>query len=858
MAHARSRLLKLLIVIAPAMSLCAQSPDYQSQIAPLLAKRCASCHNSTKRSGGLSLATYEDVLVGGRNGAVVRPGKSADSMLLKRVTGSVEPRMPLDDEPLGAAENAVLTKWIDAGARATPKSAPAKPKWEALLSLTKPAVPAPVWPGWSNPIDRYAASYLTRRGMKEISTVSDQVFLRRAWLDIWGLLPEPKDVQAFLADKAVDKRQKLVATLLADSKKYTENWISYWNDLLRNDEGVVYYSETAQRKSISPWIYSSLETNKPFNKWIHQLLNPTDPSDPDGFLIGVNWRGTVSASQTPALQAAQNTAQIFLGINLKCNSCHDSFISKWKLKDAYSLAAFFSTEEELQLYRCDTVTQQFAKAAFLYPELNPKLPSDSAADRRAAAAATFTDPANGRMPRTVVNRVWQRLLGRGIVENVDEMDGEPWDPQLLDWLASDFVASGYDLKHLIAQILTSRVYQLPAVPQKGDPPKDYVFKGPEVRRVTAEQFADAVASITGDWHVTPGSLEFTPGRGGRGPLLVSGRPFDGSVNKANGGQAVPDPAPAAGRGGVARPPAPPPPPFTAIPAGNYTREWRLAAGNLTRALGRPIRDQVYSTRDTQAAMLQALEVVNGEQLTHWLWRGSRKLIGELPAEPKGLLARQVAGGRGAPLAASAFDLDIAAAKKLWFIVQDASSTAPDKATPLWLQAELVGADGTATPLSSLKPENPADLRDGNGPVTVAGGETAKQAVRVKFPSVIVYDIEGKGFTKLRGSTGYENATLNQGENVNGRFFIFDQKPTMDRLVSPNPATPRPAPALLQTVPEAVAYIYWFALGRAPTAGERAVAERALLDSSRPGRPGPDGVADLLWSVMMTPEFQYIR
>ena len=73
-----------------------------------------------------------------------------------------------------------------------------------------------------------------------------------------------------------------------------------------------------------------------------KLLNPTAPGDPDGFLIGVNWRGTVSASQTPALQAAQNTAQVFLGVNLKCNSCHDSFISKWKLKDAYSLAAYFS------------------------------------------------------------------------------------------------------------------------------------------------------------------------------------------------------------------------------------------------------------------------------------------------------------------------------------------------------------------------------------------------------------------------------------------------------------------------------------------------------------------------------------
>ena len=845
-----------LIVVVAGFNLSGQTTDYKTQVSAVFAHKCASCHNSTKRSGGLSLATYDDVLNGGRNGAVVRPGKSAESMLLRRITGAVEPRMPLDDEPLTAAETTVVRKWIDEGARLTPKSAPAKPKWEAPLTLAAPSVPVSPWPVWTAPLDRFTANYMAKKGMKEVATVSDAVFARRAYLDIWGFLPTPAALQSFVSDKSADKRAKLVSTLLADNRKYTENWISYWNDLLRNDEGVVYYSDTAQRKSISYWLYSSLETNKSFDKWIRQLLNPTDPTDPDGFLIGVNWRGTVSASQTPALQAAQNTAQIFLGINLKCNSCHDSFISKWKLKDAYSLAAYFSTEEELQLYRCDTLTQQVAKAAFLFPELDPKLPSYSVSDRRGAAATAFTDPRNGRMPRTVVNRIWQRLMGRGIVENVDEMDGEPYNPALLDWLAADFASNGYDLKRLIGQIVSSRTYQLPTIPQKGDPAKEYVFRGPEVRRISAEQFADAVASITGDWHVGPPKLEFSPGRGG--PPAVSGRPFDGSINAKSGGQATP-PAPAPARPAASTAPARPGPPiFTPIPAGTYTREWRLAASNLMRALGRPIRDQVYATRDTQAAMLQALEVVNGDHLTHWLWRGSRKLLGELPQEPKSLLSRQMAGGRGGPIAASAFDVDVSKSAKLYLIVEDALSTKPDRAAPMWIQGELVGADGVATQLSSLQPENGTDLRGGTGPVVVAGGETAKAAVRVKFPSVLVYNIAGKGFTHFRGSTGFENVTLNQGESVTGRFFIFDQNPTMDRLVIPNPETPMPLPATLKSVPEAVDYVYWSALGRAPTPAERTVSERALLDSSRPGRPGADGLADLLWSVMMTPEFQFIR
>ena len=135
---------------------------------------------------------------------------------------------------------------------------------------------------------------------------------------------------------------------------------------------------------------------------------------------------------------------MFLGINLKCNSCHDSFVSKWKLKDAYALAAYFAPEPTLQMYRCDVAQNQFAEPGFLFPELTRTPASPSLADRRAAAAAIFTDPRIGRMPRTLVNRIWQRLLGRGLVANPDEMDGVPWSPSVLDWLASDFVDHGYD------------------------------------------------------------------------------------------------------------------------------------------------------------------------------------------------------------------------------------------------------------------------------------------------------------------------------------------------------------------------------------------------------------------------------
>jgi mono/diheme cytochrome c family protein len=808
--------------------------DYTGQVHSVFAARCLVCHSAEKRSGGLSLATYADVLNGGRSGAAVKPGNNGGSLLIQRLSGPSTTRMPLGGAALSTAEIGVLTAWIDQGARSAPDAAPAKARWEAPLSLERPPIPDSSWKDWSEPLDRFTASYFARHRMTPPPPVADATFARRAYLDVQGLLPPPEELRAFLADTAPGKRGRLVSRLLADNQNYAEHWISFWNDLLRNDEGVSYYSETAGRKSITDWLLPSLVSNRPYNQWVDRLLNPTEPSDPDGFLTGVNWRGTVSASQTPALQAAQNTAQVFLGINLKCNSCHDSFISRWKLKDAYSLAAYFSSEDRLKLYRCDVAQEEFASASFLYPELNRPLPSLAAADRRAVAAAIFNDPRNGRVPRTLVNRIWQRLMGRGIVENVDEMDGEPWSPELLDWLSSEFVAGGYDLKSLIATILQSHTYQLPAIPRKGEAAKEYVFAGPEIRRLSAEQFSDAVAAITGDWHAVISRSR--AGGGGRGGLVISGAPSDGaSINRPP----APAPQPQAGRGGAN--PAPPAP--VPIPAGDYVRGWRIPGSSLERALGRPIRDQVYSTRDTQATTIQALELVNGETLTHWLSRGARKMLGELPPEPSSLVARQANAGRG-PIP---FDVDISKSGKLYLIVRDALSTAPDKAAPVWARAELIGPGG-ATPLSALQPRDASGLRENSSP----------SVLKVKLNSVLEYDIAGKGFTRFKGAPDHEPSGLSQGETVLARFFVFDRQPSLDRLVPPNPETPLPPGPVLKTAREAVDRVYWYALGRAPSASERRAAEAALRDPGRSMKPSADGLADLLWAVMVTPEFQLIR
>ena len=816
-ALAAALLCAVMVTAAPQAPRSAAIVDFARQIQPIIEKHCLECHSQDKRKGGLSLANYPDALDGGRNGAAIRPGNAARSILIHRVTGAVEPQMPKDEDPLTAREIALIRLWIDQGARRTPASPRAPQPWEAPLSLTKPAVPAPTWSGWNTPLDRFVAAYLATHKVARPAAVSDATFARRVYLDVWGLLPTPDELQRFLDDPSADKRTALVTALLGNNEKYAEHWMSFWNDLLRNEDGVTYFSETAGRKSITDWLYASLKNNTPYDQFVRKLLNPRDPGDPDGFLVGVNWRGETSAAVTPWMQAAQNTAQIFAGINLKCNACHDSFVSKWKLTDAYSLAAYFSPEPRLQMYRCDVALNRFAEPGFLFPEITRAPASSSLNDRRAAVADIFTDRRMGRMPRTLVNRIWTRLFGRGLVANPDEMDGVPWSPAVLDWLASDFVDRGYDVRQLIQTILTSRAYAMPAVARSGEPAtRGYVFAGPEVRRLTAEQFADAIGAMTGEWNT------YTP----RAPSSSSS---------------------SSTRSPSERPPSMP------STSGVYGREWRVASSGVSRALGRPTRDQVTSMRAAHASTLQSLELVNGELLTQSLSRAARRMLGELPAEPLSLYNRTVAGRYAT---SSAFEVDVSSATRLWLVVQENGSNAPEVIQPAWAQAEFTGPSGTMA-LSSLTPVDGSGVRSGSGPIRVTA--STGDGVRVKNPSVLVYDIAGRGFKTLRGFIGIENAPSEIGSTLNPqiRFFVFDRPPNMERLLPPASGTPLPPPPELRTAADVIDRVFGHALGRLPSAEERRTAETALRAPSGDGRPFAPGLADLLWAVLMKPEFQLI-
>jgi uncharacterized membrane protein/mono/diheme cytochrome c family protein len=531
------------------------------QVRSILAHNCYSCHGAAKVKGKLRLDSKEAIMEGGENGAVINLQHPSASELLRRVKlpRSHKEAMPTKGRGLTAQEIRLLEYWIEKGAP-WPEG-PVKSLYRvAELAPRLPAMPSDENGRFTNPLDRFINAYFKQTKQDWPAKVDDRIFLKRVYLDVIGLLPTPDAIDAFMADTHPDKRNRLIQRLLADNHNYTQHWLTFWNDLLRNDYTGTGYI-TGGRHDITKWLYQSLYDNKPYNQFVKELISPDEQSK--GFIAGIQWRGTVNSSQSTEMQAAQNVSQVFLGLNLKCASCHDSFISDWKLEDAYAFANLFA-DTILQIARCDAPTGKWADSRLLYPELGEIGKNLPKPQRLKQVAEKLVQPQDGRLYRTLVNRIWAQLFGRGLVEPVDEMDNEPWNQDLLDWLAWDFVESGYDIKKLLYTILSSDAYQLPSVTVK-DPEqlksKDYQFAGMVRRRLTAEQFADAIGVAY---------LPLYPDN-----RIVSHLP-DSVKNKSL-----------------------------------FTRASMVINDPFLLALGRPARETVTTSRSSQANLIQALELTNG-------------------------------------------------------------------------------------------------------------------------------------------------------------------------------------------------------------------------------------------------------
>jgi uncharacterized membrane protein/mono/diheme cytochrome c family protein len=331
------------------------------EVRTIFAHHCYKCHGKAKVKGELRLDSREAIMKGGEDGVVIVPDHPEKSEMIRRITlpSNHKDVMPEKGKKLSEREIAVLEFWIKNGAPWP--SGPEKSIYRvAALEPRMPAIPQGP-DDMINPIDRFVDDYFIKNDLEWKDPVDDHVFLRRIYLDVIGLLPPPDSVDAFIKDSNPGKREIMVKRLLARNDDYAQQWLTFWNDALRNDYTGTGYI-TGGRFDITKWLYVTLKENKPYDTFVKELISPNKESK--GFIEGIKWRGTINASQRTEMQAAQNVSQVFLGLNIKCASCHDSFISDWKLDDAYAFANIFS-DTTLEINRCDKPTGKVAGPAFV-------------------------------------------------------------------------------------------------------------------------------------------------------------------------------------------------------------------------------------------------------------------------------------------------------------------------------------------------------------------------------------------------------------------------------------------------------------------------------------------------------------
>jgi hypothetical protein len=368
-----------------------------------------------------------------------------------------------------------------------------------LLFVEEAAAVAWQPPPENNRIDTLVNAKLRELGYPPSPACTDAEFVRRVHLDVIGLLPTVDETRAFLADAAADKRARLVERLL-DRDEHARAWALKWGDLLRmtrklaGDDGVHKYHR---------WLEESFRTNKPHDAFTRELLlgsGSTFENPPAAF-----YRTTADMNET-----VETVAQLFLGVRLQCAKCHNHPFDRWSQDDYYGLGAFFD--------RVRKRNTQLPGESFIFvasagettqprtgKRVQPWLPRlgvvdiPAEADRREAFVDWLLAPGNPFFAHVEANRIWSQLFARGIVHPVDEFrDSNPAaNPPLLDWLAAEFVAGGFDRRRLVRTILASRTYQASSTATPANAADTLYGSHQSPRLLTAEQLLDAICQVTG-------------------------------------------------------------------------------------------------------------------------------------------------------------------------------------------------------------------------------------------------------------------------------------------------------------------------------------------------------------------------
>jgi hypothetical protein len=360
---------------------------------------------------------------------------------------------------------------------------------------------------WNNPAENNYVDKLVFAKLKMLSIApsdlcTEEEFVRRAYLDLCGILPTAEEARKYLADKTKDKRARLIDALL-DRPEYADYWTLKWSDVLRSNR------KTLQVKGVyvyQKWLRGNISKNTPFDKMVRELLTASGSTS-------ANPAANYYRISNDPTNLAESTAQLFFGIRMQCAKCHNHPFERWTQDDYYSMAAWFvrvrSKPDKIEpgptpavvIYsdRSGEVTQP-RTGKVMPPKVMgvpaPKIPPGK--DRREILADVLTSGTNPFFAKSVTNRVWYHLIGRGIVDPVDDFrDSNPSaNDELLNELAKDFIAHKFDVKHLIRVIMNSRTYQLSAESNDFNKDDNKYFSHAVTKLLPAEPLLDAICAAT--------------------------------------------------------------------------------------------------------------------------------------------------------------------------------------------------------------------------------------------------------------------------------------------------------------------------------------------------------------------------
>lgn len=421
----------------------------------------------------------------------------------------------------------------------------------------------------AHPVDAFIEARLTERGLKAAGPASRRTLIRRLFYDLTGLPPTPEEVEAFVTDPSEQAWERLIDRLL-ESPHYGEKWGRHWLDLVRFAETNSYESDGAKPNAwrYRDYVIQSFNADKPYDRFIREQLagdELPDATDETRIATGYYRLGIWDADPADRELAKYDqlddlvatTGHVFLGLTVDCARCHDHKIDPISQRDYYALLSFFhnvhpykngGATDEVPLQGTGPGDKTAPKAlavsepgttpptTFLLRRGSPENPGEAVAPafphilnppaphivppangrssgRRLALADWIASSDNRMTARVLVNRVWQHHFGRGLARTPSDfgLQGQPpTHPELLDWLARDFVGQGWSLKRLHRRLLTSQAYQRSSVatPEllKADAANDLLARF-DMRRLTAEEIRDSTLWISG----APNRKMFGPG-----------------------------------------------------------------------------------------------------------------------------------------------------------------------------------------------------------------------------------------------------------------------------------------------------------------------------------------------------------